>query len=205
MANIEPLIGGWLIDIPVIDESGLYTQAEKDAFTDAEKEHQRIWSGTENIEFPASSGDVYLGAGTVLSIGPASFTTGHKEQSLTATMIVNPAEDTSFLQDPGLVQVIITWIWSRDVFPFQWNLLGKKFVGFLSNPRFNGEHEYQIDIATYTEDVDRGTPLRWSHAAQQNRYPGDKGYEYLRDLGTGFETRWPHSKSQADPLEASDE
>ena len=49
-----------------------------------------------------------------------------------------------------------------------------------------------VELETLRGDVDHGEIRYWSHEDQERRFPGDKGFEYMRQLaGKGTETGWP--------------
>ena len=145
-----------------------------------------FWSGEGQLVF---DGNTYTGSHFV-TLSPAEATVGAPRKRMTASFRVFSADlRAAVLQDPGPLPVEINWIYSTDQGQ-SWTRLPRKFVGRLSSPTIqNGI--YTIEIETYGGDVDRGRPLKWSDEDQQDRAPGDKGLEYMRQLASGIDTRWP--------------
>ena len=134
-------------------------------------------------------GTVYQGR-PFIQLSRAETTLGAPDRRLTASFPVTDAQlRQELLQDPGPLTVVIRSVYSSDG-GLTWSIVPTKFVGRLSKPVIKGGL-YTIEIETYGGDVDRGRPLKWSDEDQRARYPGDKGLEYMRQLASGIDTRWP--------------
>ena len=146
----------------------------------------RFWSGDAELVF---DGETYL-RGHFFGISPAETTAEAPRKRLSVTFpVTDNVLREDLLQDPGPLTVAVNWIYSLDQ-GSTWFRLPRKFVGRLSRPVIrNGL--YTIEIETYGGDVDRGVPRKWSDDDQQSRHAGDVGLEYLRQLASGLETRWP--------------
>ena len=90
----------------------------------------------------------------------------------------------------GAVAVEVALIFSHDK-GATWQSAPLTYNGRLSSPTMvNGR--LTVELETLRGDVDHGEILYWSHEDQQRRFPGDKGFEYMRQLaGKGTETGWP--------------
>ena len=146
----------------------------------------RYWSGEGELTL---GGHAYEGR-SFINISAYETSLDAPDVRLTASFAVaDTADREPFLQDPGPLPVEIEWIHSSDG-GHTWIALPRKFVGRLSQPTLH-EGVYSIEIETYSGDVARGHPKRWSDEDQQRRYPGDRFFEYTRQLFHGVETRGP--------------
>ena len=157
------------------------------ATTPVARPDYRFWSGVGDLTF---GGETYAGAGDLIALGPSEASLGQSNRRITASISV--AENTTLraqlMEDPGPLTVTLQWIYSTD--QIAWSLVSRKFVGRLSRPVISGG-VYQIELETYQGDVDRGRPLRWSHADQLARDATDKGFEFMESLAGGLRFRWP--------------
>ncbi len=146
-----------------------------------------FWSGEGTLTFNSKT---YEGAPFIRVSASQSSVGAPRRRLQVSFALTDRTTRLAFLQDPGPLTVEVTWIHSTDN-GATWQLAPRKFVGRLSNPVISGG-VYTIEIETYGGDVDRGVPLTWSDDDQQKRFPGDKGFEYLRQLASGIDTSWPH-------------
>lgn len=93
--------------------------------------------------------------------------------------------------DPGPIDVLVHFIY-RPPGERDWSLLARNRRGQLSNGEFvGGAYEYELE--TYSGDVDRQQPRKWSNEQQLADHPGDRGLEFAADLAQGKDIRWPQS------------
>ena len=134
-------------------------------------------------------GTVYQGR-PFITLSRAESSLGQPDRRLTASFpVTDPELRAALLVDPGPLEIVIRSVFSNDRGQ-SWSVVPNKLVGRLSRPVIkNGV--YTIEIETHAGDVDRGRPLKWSDEDQRARYPGDRGLEYMRQLASGINTRWP--------------
>lgn len=149
---------------------------------------ERFTSLDQDITF---EGQTWMGAGKIVELSALDKTTTSATNirlqiSLRAT---NPTTRKMLADNSDPVPIKIRWgyteIGSSDIM-----VLGSSFLGRVSNPRFEGNF-WVADLETYSGDVDYGVQRFWSDETQQTKYPGDKGFEYLRSLANGVEIAWP--------------
>lgn len=158
----------------------------------------RFWSGEGDLSL---DGHTWAGRSWV-SLSAAENALDGPDKRMTVSLAVSTTSDepaereamrhlrTILMQDPGPLEVVIEWIFSRD-HGQTWQRLPATFAGRLSNPVIR-DGVYSIEIETWAGDVDRGRPLKWSDEDQRARAPGDRGLEYMRQLSEGIvDARWP--------------
>ena len=146
----------------------------------------RFWNGEGQLTL---SGKTYEGASFV-GVTAAEAVAGAPPKRLTANFFVADSELRSALsEDFGPLPVQINWIYSADG-GSNWTTIGRKHFGRLSGGRMDGG-VYSCEIETGSGGIDRGRPYMFSHEDQMARWPGDKGFEYLRALVQGKLTNWP--------------
>ena len=171
----QPLMVAWLAHFP-------------GATTPVQRQDYRFWSGVGELTF---SGQTWLGTGELIEVG--ALETSFEQQNRRMTVAVNMTDDSTlrsaFLEDPGPLEVTVLWIYSKDN-GLTWLQLPRQFKGRLSRPGIV-DAVYQIELETYTGDIDRGRPIKWSDADQKQRDATDRGMEYCAALASGFERTWP--------------
>jgi len=146
-----------------------------------------LWSGDEPLNF---MGRVYS-PGHFIQLDHAGNEVGTPTRRMAASFsVADPALRASLLEDSGPLLITARFIHSTD-HGATWNLTGNQFMGRLSNPRLSGG-VYTTEVETYSGDIDRGRPRRWSHESQVKRGGGgDLAFEMGAQLASGLETRWP--------------
>ncbi len=152
----------------------------------------RFWSGEGAITI---GGEEYMGVtrkdgGAVMSISELQQEVGAPDKRLTINLVVVAEAFRRLLtMNIGAATVRIGWIYSRDMGQ-TWVELPRSFTGRLSAPTIK-DGILTAEVETFSGDVDRGRPLMWSDVHQQERYPGDRGFEFTRELAKGVDLRWP--------------
>ena len=147
----------------------------------------RIWPGSEDLTI---GGVTYRGGGELMSLGAAEARDGSDAARLSGMAdATDPTMRTHLMQDSGPVTVEVEWARSQDR-GITWSRLDFRFVGQITNPQIT-DGLYRFEIETHGGDADRGRPRWWSSDAQQERFPGDRGMEYMAELAAGFEATWP--------------
>lgn len=146
-----------------------------------------LWSGDEPLNF---MGKVYS-PGHMISLANPTNEIGVPSRRMTANFsVADPALRASLLEDRGPLLVKARFISTVDN-GATWTLTGNQFMGRLSNPRLS-DGVYSVEIETYSGDVDRGRPVRWSHERQVKRGSGgDLAFEMSSKLASGLVRRWP--------------
>lgn len=153
----------------------------------------RVWSGFGDLIF---DGRTWLGTqtrdGPLVAISPITNNVGEPSKRAQVSIAVPTAAIREMLAiDVGPVEVSIQTIYSVNS-GRSWIRLPTGFKGFLSRPQFNAEGSiYTVELETWSGDADRGDPRYWSDEHQRQRYPGDKGFEFMRANAEGLEIRWP--------------
>ncbi len=146
----------------------------------------RFWTGEGDVTL---NSQVYQGR-PFITLSAAETTLGAPDRRLTVSFpVTDRTLRQQLLQDPGPLTIKILSIYSTDRGQ-TWNIVPSLFVGRLSKPVIR-DGVYSIEIETYGGDVDRGRPLKWSDEDQRARSSGDRGFEDVRALASGIETRWP--------------
>ena len=148
----------------------------------------RFWTGRGRLDY---AGELYEGGGRAVGVGEVELVSGNPDQRLTITLSsIPPSVRAEFLQDVGAVEVEVSLIFSVDR-GATWRSAPLSYSGRLSSPTMvNGR--LTVELETLRGDVDHGEIRYWSHEDQERRYPGDKGFEYMRQLAQkGTETGWP--------------
>ena len=150
-----------------------------------------MWSGEGELNW---SGEVWLGTqgenGASVGISPVTDAIGTKNRRATISLAV-PAEVVRdvLAVDVGPTNVYLRYLYSTD-YGKTWVESPIALAGKLSQPRFQ-LGVYTVEIETWAGDADRGEPKFWSDETQRVEHPGDKGFEFVRALEQGLETRWP--------------
>ena len=148
----------------------------------------RFWTGRGRLDY---QGDLFEGGGRAVGVGEIELVSGNPDRRLTITLSsIPPSVRAEFLQDVGAVEVEVSLIFSADR-GSTWRAAPLSYSGRLSSPTMvNGR--LTVELETLRGDVDHGETRYWSHEDQERRYPGDKGFEYMRQLAQkGTETSWP--------------
>lgn len=151
---------------------------------------KRFWSGDTELTY---NGHTYEAAKGVF-IRNATSELGAPARRATLSFVVLESADLSvFTEDLGPEPVEIERIYSVD-HGKTWQATGEKFVGRASTGELaNGL--YTLELETYTGDVDRGEPRKWSHETQAIRVPDsiDLGLEMAQQLegAENKDTGWP--------------
>ena len=93
-------------------------------------------------------------------------------------------------RDRGARPATVLWLY-RLVGDDNWNEW-HRVVGALSAVTWQGDR-YRLEIGSrHALQSRRPVPKKWSNEAQQQRFPGDRGFEYLADLeAEGVAVTWP--------------
>ena len=148
----------------------------------------RFWTGRGRLDY---QGDLFEGGGRAVGVGEIELVSGNPDRRLTITLSsIPPSVRAEFLQDVGAVEVEVALIYSTDRGD-TWRNAPLTYNGRLSSPTMvNGR--LTVELETLRGDVDHGEVRYWSHEDQERRFPGDKGFEYMRQLAQkGTETGWP--------------
>ena len=145
------------------------------------------WTGLKELIF---NGNTYSGSGNAINISSIEEAVGvQSKRAQVSISIPDNLQLVRFAEDQGPVPVKVNWIFSNDN-GATWTLLPKVFVGRISNPYIENR-VYLVELETYTGDVDSGDVKYWSHESQQARFPGDRGFEYVREIAGGIDIEWP--------------
>ena len=155
---------------------------------------QYFWTGEGDLSFDSKTwrGTTYDGIATVQA-SPIQ----NVRQGAPSRVVVNIAVGTPLdtirhqivSKDPGPIAVIIRMIY-RNSPSDAWTELARKRIGRLSNPTFiNGMWSYEIE--SYSGDIDRYAPKRWSHPDQIAEHPGDMFFEFAAGYESGTDVKWP--------------
>ena len=144
-----------------------------------------IWSGDHILNF---ENRVY-NPGHFISLSHAVSEIGTPSRRMTvAFAVTDPSIRLALLEDEGPLMVRGRLIYSNTN-GATWNLVGNQFIGRLSNPRMSSG-TYTVELETYTGDINRNLPLKWSHESQVKK-SGDLAFEMAAQLSSSLEVRWP--------------
>ena len=151
----------------------------------------RVWSGFENLDW---NGEIWDGTqsvnGSFVAVSPVTDKVGTPNRRASVSISVNAEMTRELLAiDTGPVSVFLRYLYSLDN-GLTWIEAPMALAGRLSQPKFE-QGLYTVEIETWSGDADRGEPKFWSDETQRAEYPGDKGFEFVRGLSQGLETRWP--------------
>ena len=147
----------------------------------------RFWSGDDDLTL---DGKTYEGRNFISLSGAEASVDAPRNRMTASFAVVTPALRQALMQDPGPLTVVIEWIYSNDQGQ-TWRKAPRKFVGRLSRPVIR-DGVYTIEIETFGGDIDRSSPLKWSHEDQMARSPGDRGLEYMAEISELMGDRaWP--------------
>ena len=148
---------------------------------------EMYWSGDEDLDI---GGDVWEPM-VAINVEHAKSELGAPSRRARVQLAVtDPQLRSALLQDPGPLGIEVSWFTSDDR-GISWSVVPTRFVGRLSAPEISGA-TYSMDVETYSGDVDRGRPVKWSHERQMTRDGSvDRGMEMAARLSVGFETKWP--------------
>lgn len=149
-------------------------------------ETYRFWSGDHDILF---EGQTYRGAGQLMAVSSAEIGPDGQPEITVSIAAGDAGLREALIEETGPVPVIVRWIYSSDN-GLTWNDTGLIVSGFLSSPLLS-DGVYTATIATYSGDVSRRTPHRWSAEDQRARNAQDGGMDDMRRLGRGIEIGWP--------------
>ena len=136
----------------------------------------RLSPTEESTEAPSSR----LRISIALGLGPSATPEERTEiQNLRARI----------LEGFGFESITIRRIISDD-YGRTWQILPWRFVGKLSNSQITS-NLWTVDVETFTGDSDRGRVVQWTDSTQLSRFPGDKGFNFVRAISQGIPTRWP--------------
>ena len=151
----------------------------------------RVWSGLGQLDW---NGVIWDGTqsvnGSFVSVSPVTDKVGAPDRRASVTISVTAEMIRQLLAiDTGPVSVFLRYLYSLDN-GVSWIEAPMVLAGRLSQPKFD-RGLYTVEIETWSGDVDRGEPKLWSDETQRAEYPGDKGFEFIRGLSQGIDTRWP--------------
>ena len=151
----------------------------------------RVWSGLEQLDW---NGTIWDGTqnvnGAFVSVSPVTDKVGTPDRRASVTVSVNAEMTRELLAvDTGPVSVFLRYLYSLDN-GLSWIEAPMALAGRLSQPKFEGGF-YSVEIETWSGDADRGEPKFWSDETQRAEFPGDKGFEFVRKLSQGLDTKWP--------------
>ena len=151
----------------------------------------RVWSGLANLDW---NGEIWDGTqsvnGAFVAVSPVTDKVGMPDRRASVSIAVNAEMTRALLAiDTGPVSVFLRYLYSLDN-GLSWIEAPMALAGRLSQPKFE-QGVYTVEIETWSGDADRGEPKFWSDETQRAEYPGDKGFEFVRGLAQGIDTRWP--------------
>ena len=151
----------------------------------------RIWSGEGTLDFLGHRWEGTTGSrGAIARIEPLTNDVGEPQNRMKFTAAVPPQLVRDVLDiDTGPARTSVRWIYSRDG-GVSWQLTPAALFGFLSEPSIE-DGLYSVEFETWAGDADRGEPVIWSDEFRKERWPGDRGFEDLRELQGGIESTWP--------------
>ena len=156
-----------------------------------------IWDGLDTLTYTkpgASSPITYTGVGYTLEVNAIESKTGLPDRRVSVALGIGPentAAKTILAQDLGPLRAELNFIVSADG-RTNWTALPIKRKGRLSNMQFDATTgQISAELETPRGDILRGVPRYWSHETQQQRYPGDRGLEFLSQMQLGFESIFP--------------
>ena len=151
----------------------------------------RVWSGLDNLDW---NGEIWDGTqsanGAFVAVSPVTDKVGTPDRRASVSVAVNAEMTRELLAiDTGPVSVFLRYLYSLDN-GLTWIEAPMALAGRLSQPKFE-QGLYTVEIETWSGDADRGEPKFWSDETQRAEYPDDKGFEFVRGLAQGIDTRWP--------------
>ena len=146
-----------------------------------------FWSGIDDLDFEQVT---WLGRGDILEIEPVDQELGQVGRRLRITMAVDrPFSRQQLLTDHGPIEITLGWILSPDG-GVTWARVPLRFTGRLSKPVLRGD-VYQVILETALGDLTRPWTEVWSASRQRQRFPGDSGFDRLKELSEGIAARFP--------------
>lgn len=88
----------------------------------------------------------------------------------------------------SLSQVVSLPVYSRDM--ENWTKIDHETRAFLSSPFWNGE-AYSFDVVNFRGRKVVSITHLWSGSKQQERFPGDKFFDFASDIEKGVDIKWP--------------
>ena len=151
----------------------------------------RVWSGLGNLDWNGLIWDGTQSAnGSFINVSPVTDKVGTPDRRASVSISVTAEMTRELLKvDVGPVSVFLRYLYSLDN-GLSWIEAPMALAGRLSQPKFE-QGLYTVEIETWSGDADRGEPKFWSDETQRAEYPSDKGFEFVRDLAQGIDTRWP--------------
>ena len=153
----------------------------------------RFWLGEGDLTF---DGHVYRGVsgpnGAAMEIGRMLAGTDLRSERLTIRIATTTDAAKEWArQDYGPMQAVVEWISTSD-HGKTWTSTGRSYEGRVSNGDLNIEDEvFSAEIEPQAGLSDWAIPDQWDHASQQQRRPGDLGFQFADDLASGIDIRWP--------------
>ena len=174
----------WLVTVQAVSASQPYPAVAE----------RRWWSGEGALTF---SGNSYEGTwsadyGALVTVSAVSQDLNDPTSRVRFVVALDPSALPELAsRDPGIPEVTLQWITSTD-HGATWSLVPRRFVGQVSAPTLN-EGNLEVEVEQYSTDTDAGITHYWSHESHIQRFPGDMGFSFVRELTRiGTETRWPN-------------
>lgn len=149
----------------------------------------RWWSGEGDLVFEGQTwrGATWPGGGSLMDVGPATFTAGMPSGRLVIRVAVGSRDALqAFSTDFGAVDVQVGWLQRESRFA-PWQRVPRYAEGWLGQGRLRGG-ELHIEVDTDLGDIDRGVPEWWSHETAD---PGDLYAEQAQEIAEAHEDPWP--------------
>ena len=152
----------------------------------------RFWLGEGNRTYGGQTYNGVMGPnGAAMAIGQMTAGTSVGLERLTIQIAGTTATAKQFMQNGyGPMETTVEWASSPDA--------GKSFVS--TNRSYkgrisNGDYDFNTNIFSSEIESQAGLqdyslPQQWDHASQQQRHPGDLGFEYTDDLASGIDIKW---------------
>lgn len=146
----------------------------------------RLWGGGGSLIY---GGETYDGVGGLARISEVETAVDAIDRRVTLSLTI-PDETlrSHLLTDPGAVPIEIRWIYSET--EGEWRPVPRIFRGFLSGPRLENDR-YDIEVETYSGDVDRGQVRYVSQETLQAEHANARGLEFMASLTRGFVRTFP--------------
>ena len=157
----------------------------------APRDQRRFWTGERNI---IVGGELFrptmVDGRSLMTVSEVEHRSNNPNRRARIAVAVSGENIRRALSvDIGPIPITIYWLASLDG-GHAWEQVGHVFQGRLSDPVIT-DGVYSAEVETWLGDIFRGEKRQWSDETQRQKYPGDKGLEFIRSLADGFERRWP--------------
>ena len=150
-------------------------------------QYRTLWSGDHDMTM---DGKIWRGVGSIIDITPSSDTIGPPNARFSLTLrATDPNLRAALLVDRGPLEVVVRWAYSLDERQ-TWTPITRVFRGRLSRPVLDAG-TCTVELETDSGDIPVAESRYWSDNDQRSHYPGDRGFEFVKQLSEGVEILWP--------------